>query len=103
MTSPQFRILYALRPSVWLGLFGLLFLLDSFSILDWSHSWPLFIILIGVMMLLNRAPFLAPVPYSPASVAPVATPDGDMTRLNLQPDPPPSGSDSPSDHQTGGK
>jgi hypothetical protein len=103
MTSPQFRILYALRPSVWLGLFGLLFLLDSFSILDWSHSWPLFIILAGVMMLVNRAPFLTPVPYSPVASVQAGASDGDMTRLNLQPDPPASGSDSPSDHLTGGK
>jgi hypothetical protein len=88
--SPQFRLFYALRVSVWLALTGVLILLDSFNIVYFSHSWPLYIILAGVMMLLNRAPFLEPYPLPPAApAAPApATPGSEMTRLNLEPDPP---------------
>ena len=44
----------ALRGSAWLALVGLLFFLDESGILRWGHSWPLFIILAGVMTVLQR-------------------------------------------------
>ena len=67
-----FRVLRALRVSIWLGALGLLFLLDAFHILTWHHSWPLFIILAGVMALLQRAVYqTASVPYAPPVSAPV--------------------------------
>ncbi len=53
------RLLHALQAGVWLGLLGVLFLLDAFNVLHWRHSWPLFIILGGVMALLNRAAYQA--------------------------------------------
>ncbi len=96
----QFRLLYALRPSVWLLLIGVLFVLDTFDVLHWSHSWPLLIILAGVMMLLGRAPYRAPYPYPEPPAAPVAEAPAsgtDMVRLNLRPDEttkPESGNDS---------
>ena len=49
------RLIRALRVSVWLDALGLGFLLDAFNILVWRHSWPFFIILAGVMSILERA------------------------------------------------
>ena len=100
----HFRLLYALRAAVWLLMIGVLFLLDGFRVLYWSHSWPLLIIAAGVMMLLRRVPVTTaapsypytapayPEPYPPASEAAA----GDAMRLNLRPDPTaptPTGSD----------
>ena len=48
-------VLCAARGAVWVGLTGVLFLLDSSGILRWHHSWPLYIILAGVMGFLERA------------------------------------------------
>ncbi len=47
--------LHASRGAVWVGLTGILFLLNSFGILRWHRSWPLYIILAGVMGFLERA------------------------------------------------
>ncbi len=55
----RLRVFRALRGSVWIALVGLLFFLDEFRILTWGHSWPLFIILAGVMTVLERAAFNA--------------------------------------------
>ena len=51
MTAPQATTaaLHALRGSVWVVLVGVLFLLDSFDIVSLDHSWPLFIIVAGLM------------------------------------------------------
>ena len=51
----RFQVLRALRASVWLMLLGVLFLLNTFNILTWHRSWPFFIILAGVMALLERS------------------------------------------------
>jgi hypothetical protein len=69
--SYRLRVFRALRGSVWIALVGLLFFLDQFDILSWGHSWPLFIILAGVMTVLERAAYSAavaagPMPYDPA-------------------------------------
>ncbi len=53
----RFQVLRALRASVWLMLLGVLFLLNTFHILTWHRSWPLFIILAGVMALLERSTY----------------------------------------------
>jgi hypothetical protein len=55
----RLRVFRALRGPVWLALVGLLFFLDEFDILSWGHSWPLFIILAGVMTVLERAAYSA--------------------------------------------
>lgn len=68
----KLRIFHALRGSIWIMLLGVLFLLDSSHILSWGRSWPLFIIVAGVMAVLQRAVFSAaaaapyPYPYPPA-------------------------------------
>jgi hypothetical protein len=73
----QYRLFSALRGSIWVILVGVLFLLDSFDILSWSRSWPLFIIVAGLMAVFQRTSFqsAAAVAY-PYSVppAPPATP-----------------------------
>jgi hypothetical protein len=68
--SYRLRVFRALRGSVWIALVGLLFFLDQFDILSWGHSWPLFIILAGVMTVLERAAYSAavaagPMPFDP--------------------------------------
>ena len=76
------RLLNALRTSVWLIALGLLFLLDSFHILPWRHSWPLFIILAGVMAFLQRAVYQANANAFIAQTAPVtSTPAPNDTTL----------------------
>jgi hypothetical protein len=60
----RYRLIRALRGSAWLALVGVLFFLNEFGILSWGHSWPLFIILAGVMTVLQRTA------YSAAPVAP---------------------------------
>ena len=76
--SPGYRLrLYsALRSAIWLIVIGLLLFLDITRILTWSHSWPLLIVLAGVIALLRRAAYtavpLAPFPGMPTS--PMGTP-----------------------------
>lgn len=66
----KIRLFHALRSGVWIILVGILFLLDSSHILPWTRSWPLFIIVAGVLTILQRAAFssaasaTAPYPYS---------------------------------------
>ena len=77
------RLVRALGPSVWLFAVGFLLLLDAFHVVPWHHSWPLFIILAGVMGLLqraasNRAAFAEfSGMNSPAAGAPVSSPAGE--------------------------
>jgi B-box zinc finger len=66
------RLLGALRGAVWVVLVGVLFLLSSFGI-SWGRTWPLFIILAGLMAIFEKTassaghpPFYPPpVPPSP--------------------------------------
>jgi len=72
----KFRLFHALRGSIWIMLVGVLFLLDTSHILRWSHSWPLFIIVAGVMAVLQRAVFNAAAaePYAYPYAAPPPPP-----------------------------
>jgi hypothetical protein len=70
----QIRLFRALRSSVWVILVGVLFLLDTFDILSWGKSWPLFIIVGGLMTFFERSAYSAaaaatPYAYPPASAA----------------------------------
>lgn len=67
----RLRLLRALRPSVWLMLFGVLSVLNDLHWVRWEYSWPWIIIVAGVMMLLNRAAYnsAAAVMYVPTSPA----------------------------------
>jgi hypothetical protein len=78
----KYRLFHALRGAIWIILVGVLFLLDSSHILSWGRSWPLFIIVAGIMAFLQRAAFSAAAaaayhPYTPppqARPAPPANP-----------------------------
>ena len=76
----RYRLFCALRGSIWVILVGVLFLLDSFDILSWSHSWPLFIIVAGLMTIFRRVSYPVgaypyPNPYpNPYNVPPAAQP-----------------------------
>ncbi len=79
-SSPMYRLrlFRALRGSVWVILVGVLFLLDSFNILSWGHSWPLFIIVGGLMTFFERTANSAAIapgyPYAqPPAQPPTAT------------------------------
>ncbi len=90
----RWRLFRALRGSIWITLVGVLFLLDTFDILSWGRSWPLFIIVGGLMTFLERttirpaAPAYpypgAPGPYPPpaAQANPAATPTPSTTHDN---------------------
>ncbi len=72
----RLRLLSALRGPVWIVLVGILYFLADFHILGWDRSWPLFIILAGVMTMLQRTAFFAPIPPigSPYATPPPAYP-----------------------------
>jgi hypothetical protein len=73
----QFRLFRALRGSVWVTLIGVLFLLDSFYIVSWSHSWPIIIIVAGLMAIFQRVSYsaaMAPADPDPAPPAPPPPP-----------------------------
>jgi hypothetical protein len=53
----RMRVFNALRGPIWIALVGIMFLLHDFNILSWGHSWPLFIIVAGLMTILQRAAF----------------------------------------------
>jgi hypothetical protein len=76
--SPAYRtrLFCALRSSIWVTLAGILFLLDSFDILTWHNSWPIFIITGGLMAIFRRVSYNSAAAYSyPAPpVAPPNTP-----------------------------
>jgi hypothetical protein len=74
------RLFGALRGSVWIILVGVLFLLSTFNILSWGRSWPLFIIVAGLMTFFERtayssaaAPFYPAPPAAPPPQGPATT------------------------------
>jgi hypothetical protein len=74
--SYRYRLFCALRGSVWIVTVGVLFFLDSFVGLSWGHTWPVFIIVAGLMIIMRRAsyPPLTPYPYPNPYAAPPAAP-----------------------------
>ena len=71
----RLRLFRAARGAVWIVLVGVLFLLDSFGILSWGRSWPLFIILGGVMAFFERTTYTAAMPVQYGYGPPVAPVD----------------------------
>ena len=82
----RLRLYSALRSALWPILVGVLLFLDMTHILTWGHSWPLLIVLAGVMALLRRAAY-AGVPLPPFPSTPVAPMGGPVA-----PAPPSAGS-----------
>ncbi len=78
------RVFAALRGSVWVVLVGVLFLLDTFNILSWGRSWPLFIIVAGVMTILQRYSDAVPAaifPDAPPEPSAASTPTARYTEI----------------------
>jgi hypothetical protein len=77
----QFRLFRALRGSVWVTLIGVLFLLDTFNIVSWSHSWPIIIIVAGLMAIFQRVSYSSamspayPYPAPPTPPPPPSPPN----------------------------
>jgi hypothetical protein len=77
----QLRLFRALRGSVWVTLIGVLFLLDSFDIVSWGHSWPIIIIVAGLMAIFQRVSYNSvmspayPYPATPTPPPPPSPPD----------------------------
>ena len=72
----RLRLVRALQSSVWVILVGVLFLLDTLNILSWGRSWPLFIIVGGVMAFVQRSAYSAaaqPIPYPTYAATPPQT------------------------------
>jgi hypothetical protein len=85
----RMRLFSALRGSVWVILVGVLFLLSSFNILGWGKSWPLFIIVAGVMTLAEKTAYQSatvPPVYPVPPAAPVAPPTSAMTIIPPAPE-----------------
>lgn len=51
----RYILIRRLRGPAFLLLVGVIALLDQADILDWGHAWPLFLILAGVLLLAERA------------------------------------------------
>jgi len=56
-TLYRMRLFSALRGSVWIVLVGIMFLLSTFGILSWGRSWPLFIIVAGLMTIFEKVSY----------------------------------------------
>nr|ADC35780.1 hypothetical protein [uncultured bacterium 282] len=69
----RMRLFSALRGSIWVILVGVMFLLSSLNILSWGSSWPLFIIVAGVMILAEKTVYNQ-VSMPPAYPMPPVTP-----------------------------
>ncbi len=82
--SYRYRLYCAVRGSIWVVLVGVLFLLDSFDILSWEHSWPLFLVAAGVIAILRRvtpAPVAYPYPAPPYTAPPAPAPAPPSTSI----------------------
>jgi hypothetical protein len=80
----RLRLVRAMRGSIWVIVVGFMFLLSSFNILSWGRSWPIFIIVAGLIAILERSVFTsvatsgypyqtAPPPPAPATPPPAST------------------------------
>jgi Domain of unknown function (DUF5668) len=70
----QYLLLRRLRGPAILLTFGVTALLDEYGVISYGHSWPLYLIVIGILQLAERAalsqapltPPIAPMGYPPA-------------------------------------
>lgn len=67
----RYIMIRRLRGPAFLLLVGTLALLAQAGILPWFRSWPLFLILLGIFMLAERAALTAECGYPPPPSAPV--------------------------------
>lgn len=89
-----------IRGAAFLILIGVLALLDQWRILSWHKSWPLFLIVAGLLALAERAAWTAdvrdqqaatmgqPIPPNPAKSSWSGAPQSDATQPFIQTHPP---------------
>ena len=86
----RLRLIRALQSSVWVVLVGVLFLLDTLHVLSWGRSWPLFIIVGGIMAFVQRSAYTSAArpdlypnypPAPPPQPPPTATPPAAETSI----------------------
>ena len=83
--NPTWLMIRRLRGPAFLLLFGVTALLHEWRILSFSQSWPLYLVLLGVLALAERAAFSAPDPsqippqYPPYGYPQQTTPSGWQT------------------------
>lgn len=93
----RWLVIRRLRAPAFLILFGILALLNQWHVIGFGRSWPLFLILGGLLLLAERAALIPPAdpadfypaaganPYTPAAAAPDpsasggATPSGEVS------------------------
>jgi hypothetical protein len=77
----QFRLFRALRGSIWIVLVGVLFLLDQHTNISWGRSWPIIIIVAGLMAIFQRTTYSSamatPYPYPAPPITPPPPPGPD--------------------------
>jgi len=81
--TPYYRVRFfsALRGSVWVILVGIMFLLSSFGILSWGRSWPLFIIVAGLMTFFERTAYSSAAAAGPMYPPPSTPPAQPSTTI----------------------
>ncbi|HEV2618317.1 MAG TPA: B-box zinc finger protein, partial [Acidobacteriaceae bacterium] len=72
----RWRLANAVHHSVWIVATGVIWLLDVLRILSWGKSWPLYLIVAGVLAIFRRATEEAYVPYAAPPVVPAAPAPG---------------------------
>jgi hypothetical protein len=76
----RMRLFSALRGSIWVVLVGVMFLLSSFTRFGWGKTWPLFIIVAGLMTFFERTAYHS-VAVPPAYSVPPVTPPPSATTI----------------------
>jgi hypothetical protein len=92
--SPDYRwrLASAVNSSVWVALVGMIWLLNSLHILSWSHSWPIYLIAVGLLSVFKRTMYGGYGSYGPPPAQPPAAPP--VTTTEIVPTTPSSASSS---------
>ena len=84
----RLRLVRALRGSIWIVVVGFMFLFSSFNILSWGRSWPIFIIVAGLIAIIERSVFASAAaagydypPAAPPAPAPPPPPQATSTSI----------------------
>jgi hypothetical protein len=88
----HYRLTRAINSSIWVALVGFLWLLDALRILSWGHSWPLYMIVGGVMLFFKRTVYpgygyMPPPAGPPAGPPPAAPPTAMIVQTEPHPQP----------------
>jgi hypothetical protein len=93
----RWRLASAVNSSVWVALVGVVWLLNSLQILSWSHSWPIYLIAVGLLSVFKRTIFGGYGSYTPPVAQPPTAPA--VTTTEIVPTTP--SPNSPSDGEKG--